>query len=343
MGRWSVVLMSTPLLCAFVAEARSGDFDKFDFSLRFPAAISRFSPYADVAGAGGASSASKFQSSINPAGLSWEPLPGDARFTASPQFSTLRFSEGTALNVFVESLTAETGCCGRLLATVAQVRSHEAADRNGLDYGFDMNLGQLTWSRRFDPSWSAGAMFGYARSSTDFDAGPTPASQTHDETFSGRVGVHHLVAAGLHLGLVIDYAETPSTTDVFDVLGTGVGTVRVTDTTRQTLVRPGVAFEYAPESTLYVDYQFGRFANATGVLVVNRFFAGAEQRIVEGLFLRGGTAVDTRGNVGLTAGAGFYPTPRISVDFGFQDNFFPELEPNFGRAQSFGVSASISF
>src|SRR5262245_29281307 len=217
-GGWGVWLWA-PLLCAFAPEGLANDFEEFDFSLRFSAAISRFSPYADVAGAGGASAASKFQSSINPAGLAWEALPGDARFTASPQFSTLRFSEGTALNVFVESLTAETGCCGRLLATVAQVRSHQAADRNGLDYGFDMDLGQFTWSRRFDPNWAVGAMFGYARSSTDFDAGPTPASHTRDETFSGRVGAHHLVSAGLHLGLVLDYAETPSTTDVFDVLG----------------------------------------------------------------------------------------------------------------------------
>ena len=44
-------------------------FEEVDLSLRFPAALSRFSSYADVAAVGGASAGSKWGSSINPASI----------------------------------------------------------------------------------------------------------------------------------------------------------------------------------------------------------------------------------------------------------------------------------
>jgi hypothetical protein len=324
-------------------DGHAGGFDNFDFSLRFPAALSRFSPYADVAGVGGASAASKWQSSINPAGMAWEAMPAGTHFTASPQFSTVGFDAGTRLNVFTESLTADAAEAGRFLVSAAQVRSNNATDRSGLDYAFDLDLGQVAWGKRFSPQWAAGFAFTYDRSHTKFNMEPLEVSHTGDETYSAKLGVHYLASPGLHLGLVFEQAVTSSNTDYFDISGTGTGTIRVQDTTWQTIVRPGIAYEYAPQSTIYADYQLGNFSNSTGTMTVNRFFAGIEQKIFEGVFLRVGSNADAFGNIGWTAGVGFYPTPAISLDFGFQDNNFPELEDEFGRSRTFAFSGSISF
>lgn len=48
-----------------LASASADDFGESDFSLRFPATLTRFSVYADAAAKGGASAAGKFGSSIN--------------------------------------------------------------------------------------------------------------------------------------------------------------------------------------------------------------------------------------------------------------------------------------
>ena len=331
------------LLCLHSKVGYASGFDKVDFSLLFPAALSRFSPYADVAGVGGASAGSKWQSSTNPAGMAWEPMPAGTHFTASPQFSTIGFNAGTRPNVFLGSFAVDDGNAGRFLVSAAQASSNKATDRSGLDYGLDFGLGQIAWGKRISPEWAAGFALTYCRSHTDFNMMSWDVSHTSDETYSAKLGVHYRAAPGLHLGLVLEQGMASSKTDYFDFLGLGIGTVRVEDTTSQTTVRPGIAFEYAPQSTIYADYQFARFSNSAGTLIVNRFSAGIEQKISKGFFLRGGSTVDTLGNIGWTAGVGFYPTSTISMDFAFQDNNFPELEPNFGRSQTFTLSASISF
>jgi len=58
-------------------------FERQELSLRLPAALTRFAPYADVAGVGGASAGSKWSSSVNPAAVAWEPIKSPLHLTAS--------------------------------------------------------------------------------------------------------------------------------------------------------------------------------------------------------------------------------------------------------------------
>lgn len=341
--RYFTSIFTVVLMCLLSKSGHAGGFDRFDFSLRFPAAMSRFSTYADVAGVGGASAGSKWQSSTNPAGMAWEPMPAGKHFAVSPQFATIGFDNGTRLNAFMQSVSVDAGEAGRFLVSFAPARSNNSTNLSGLDYAFDLDLGQVAWAKRFSPRWAAGFAFTYDRSHTSFKMGPLDVAQTNDQTYSVKMGVHYRAAAGLHLGLVFEQALTPSQTDYYDFLGLGTGTVRVPDTTWQTSVRPGIAFEYAPQSTIYADYQFGRFSNRAGTMTVNRLYAGIEQKVFHGVFLRAGSNVDARGNIGWTAGVGFYPTSSISIDFAFQDNNFPELEPDFGRSRTFTLSGSICF
>jgi len=53
--------------------------------------------------------------------------------------------------------------------------------------------------------------------------------------------------------------------------------------------------------------------------------------------------MDVRGNTAWAVGLGFYPSERISIDVGYQQDMFPELEPEFGRSRTLTISVGITF
>ena len=117
------ILFSGAFLAAVVkaaAAAQAGDFGGADFSLRLPAALTRFSSYADVGGVAGAGAASPWSTSMNPAATAWKPIESKLHLTASPQYSALIFEEGTTLHVISEALTWETPGYGTVLPAAAQ-------------------------------------------------------------------------------------------------------------------------------------------------------------------------------------------------------------------------------
>lgn len=320
--------------------AHAGEFDEADFTLRFPAALSRFSPYADVAAVGGASVGSPWPSSGNPAAIAWRRE--DASFRISPQFSDVSFDEGTSFRVFTESLSVDADSFGRFLLTAAQVRSNREATRDGLVYDFELDLGQIAWSLRPAAQWSVGASFRYSRSSSDFDLDSLRASATDDQTYLGAIGVMHAPRENLLVGAMVEYGVTHARTTSFDVFGLGIGDIASDDTIDQVVVRIGTSYEYMPRSTAYLDYHFGRFDGGAGELTIHRFLLGFEQRIVDWLFVRGGMSADSRGNVSPTAGIGVYPLPSLSIDLAYQDDYFPEVEREFGSARTLSLSLSLS-
>jgi hypothetical protein len=109
------------------------------------------------------------------------------------------------------------------------------------------------------------------------------------------------------------------------------------------LARPGISYEYAEQSTIYIDYQHGHFRNSTGHLSTNRFFSGIENRFLPWLFGRAGVAYDFRGIASPTVGIGLYPTDTLSIDIAYQNNMFPELRPEYGHSSLFGISLAYVF
>ncbi len=105
--------------------ACAGGFDDKDFSLRFPAALSRFSSYADVAASGGASAGSKWQTSVNPASIAWQSIAGRYHVSFNPQYSQIIFQEGAVLHVISESVTNDFEKFGTFQAALAQVRGNK--------------------------------------------------------------------------------------------------------------------------------------------------------------------------------------------------------------------------
>lgn len=339
---FGLALATTAALTARAAGAPE-DFDDKPLSLRLPAALTRFASYADVAAAGGASAASKWSSSMNPASVGWESLPGGARLSLSPQYYNLEFDEGTRFHVTAEALVVDAARLGTFQPSLAQVRSNRKTTRQGLDFRFDMDYVQVQWGKRLSDDTAVGANFNFAKAKSQFDLGQLPVSDSVSETYGFRFGALHRLAERWLAGVVFDYGFTPSRTTLYDFMGLGTGDMHVDDTAHQYVLRPGVSYEYLKESFLYADYQFGTFLDDTGRLVVHRFYLGADHRIVKGLFVRGGAALDTRGNASWTTGLGIYPCDRFSIDMGFQDNMFPELEPDLGRSRGWMISLSISF
>jgi len=319
-------------------------FDDKDFSLRFPAALSRFSSYADVAATGGASAGSKWQSSINPASTAWQSIQGSNNLSLSPQYSQILFQEGTVLHVISESITKDFDNFGTFQVSFAQIRSNERAIRAPLpDYRFsyDMDYIQIQWGKRVSDDLALGGNFNYSSSEVTTKFVSETHTLTSSTNYNFRVGTLYRVTNNLLGGIVVDYSESPSTMTVYDIFGSGIGDVNVEDRTKQFTLRVGPSYEYSKNSTVNVDYQYISLKNDTGNMEVHRMFAGADHRIVDALFVRGGFALDNHGNISWTGGLGIYPFKQLSIDIGYQYNMFPEIQAEFGRSHLMTISISV--
>ena len=331
-------------LAGLGSSANAGGLDDKDFSLRFPAALNRFSSYADVAAVGGASAGSKWQTSINPASTAWQNMPGSYHLSLNPQYSAIMFQEGTVLHVISESVTKEFEKFGTLQVSLAQVRSNESAIRAPVpDYKFsyDMNYGQVQWGKRFTDNFAFGVNFNYSSSEVVNKIVTDRYIDSTSESYGFRAGALYRLATNLLGGIVVDYSQSPSTTTTYDIYGWGIGNVIVKDTTKQFSLRVGPSYEYRKDSTVNLDYQYSSYGNDTGNLEIHRIFAGIDHRIVDALFVRGGVAFDNKGNSSWTAGLGIYPLKQLSIDVGYQYNMFPEIQSEFGRSHLLTISISV--
>ena len=331
-------------LVGFGNFAYADGFDDKDFSLRFPAALSRFSSYADVAATGGASAGSKWQSSVNPASIAWQSMPGRYHLSLSPQYSAIMFQEGTVLHVISESVTKEFEKFGTLQVSLAQVRSNERAIQAPMpDYKFsyDMDYAQAQWGKRFTDDFALGGNFNYSSSEVINKIGAEKYLDSSSDSYGVRVGTLYRIAEKLLGGVVVDYSWSPSKTTTYDIFGWGIGDVRVDDKTKQFTLRVGPSYEYRKDSTVNLDYQYSSLKNDAGTMEVHRMFAGIDHRIVDALFVRAGVALDNHGNTSWTGGLGIYPLKEFSIDVGYQYDMFPEIQSEFGRSHLLTISISL--
>jgi hypothetical protein len=327
------------LLSACATSLAGGDYADKDFSLRFPAAMTRFATYGDVAGVGGASAGSKWSSSINPASTAWLEDP-PRKVSISQQYSHLFFGNGTNFRVPAESMTVDTGPFGYFTGAAAQISTNRETMRNApVDFYFAGDMGQLLWAKKLSKDWATGFAFTYTKSVARVSSGGMEVAKSNCDSYGIRGGALHRVTDRFLAGLVLDYGWSSDRTN-----GLMVGNQQVCDSTRQFLVRPGVSYEYMTDGTVYLDYQFGTFSNDTGTMNVNRILAGVEHGITKWLFLRAGTTIDPAiGSNAWTCGIGFYPASWFSLDVGYQYDMFPELREEFGRSHALNVSIAFTF
>ncbi len=335
------------VLVAKSASLAGRPLDEYDFSLRFPAAISRFAPYGDVAGLGGAQAASEYSSSTNPASGAWPQPARKYSNSFSPQFTTVRFAESQDLYVTAQALAVDAGVWGSFLPAAAQLRSNRAEDSSGVGFRVDAESYQLQWAKRVGDQTTIGANFNATYTDIryyDRDLGEIARSRS--DAYDIRLGLVRQFLPRLRVGAVVDYGWSPARTDKlgFDFKTFSLKNFRTRDTTHQFLWRLGLTWEYQEGSDLYLDYQGASFFNDEGTLLVHRFSLGIEQQLLKDiLFGRVGVTIDARGEVSATAGIGVTLGTRASLDLAYQHNSFPEIRKEFGQAQSFVISLGVGF
>lgn len=335
-----------PIAVALLATATSAfasDIEEAGFGLRLAAAQTRFARYPDSAGLGGAGAGSPWSSSPNPASTGMSPAVGPRRWGASAQYSLISFEAGTLVNVASLSGSRETESWGCWQPSVFGLTSNRATTNDGLDFEWEALSAEVQWGKKISSATSVGVNVNYLGSEMDFDLGATDVTTSTADTWGLRLGVLHKATEKLYVGFALDGQYTPSRTTTYDFMGLGVGTVRESDTAWALLGRTGIYTFLTDDLTLYADYQLGYFTDDSGTLITHRIFAGLDQTIIRGLYARVGTVLDVEGNVSLAAGIGLAPSERFLIDLSYQYDMFPEIDPEFGRGDTFGLGISVLF
>jgi len=336
-SRGGMVLVSALLAVATAAQAGT-DYSGKDFSVRFPSAFIRFT---EVSAGGGGSSASRWSSAINPASAGWLNLPSKLGWVVAPYYSHIFFDAGTQIRVTGESVTWDTRKWGTFQPTMAQLRSNRATNRQGLLFDYSVDTFQLIWAKRFG-KWAAGANFNFAQAEVVYKMGGFRVSETHAESYRFRFGGLYEPAEKWLIGLTAEYGFAPYRTTAWPQGPFGPA-VRMRGTQQQFIVRPGVSYEYAKYSTVFLDYQYGSFFGKRGSLDHNHFAVGVDHRLLQWLFLRAGATMDAKGNHGWNVGAGIYLSEWCGLDLGYLQHTLPELRPEFGRVHVIQITFSVRF
>jgi hypothetical protein len=290
-------------------------------------------------------------SAINPAATDWLDVPGRKGITVAPYYSGICFEKGTWLGVYGESLTMDTHSIGTLQPAMAQIRSNRNTDRFGRVFDYRVDTMLLQWGKRFG-SWGIGACFNFNEAEVVQKLGGLRISESNAESYRFRVGALWEPADKWLVGLVAEYGFAPYRAEATAVIPFfGVMQFKSEGTAHQFVLRPGISYEYAEHSTVFLDYQFGAFFTDedriprahTERMNSHRFSAGVNHRLLDWLFIQGGASVDVRGNFGFTAGCNIFFSENISLSLGYQYHVLPELRPELGQAQVLQATLSFAF
>lgn len=326
------------LACAPAHANADSSFAPIDFSLRFPAALAKFSSYADAAAFGGASAGSRFGSGINPASSDWTPAPGTP-FSVSPQVSRIGFERGTTLRIATLSGSYSSGTYGTLQSSMTRVSNDGSASGDFLLT--DGHYAQLQWGKKLGSEIAVGANINHSHFKNSAGFGGQLALEGASVSNGVRGGVLWAASRKLLAGLVLDYSSGRSASDVLNPDCFCFS--RFDDTSRAATARLGLTYEYAPQSSLYADYLVGRYRNDSASMVSRTAMAGAEHLVLPWLYVRAGVAYELRGAWGKSVGIGIMPSKTMSIDFALQRDMFPELRPEFGSATVANLSMSAAF
>ena len=334
------------------------DYHDKDFSVRLASAFIKFT---EVSAMGGQTVANRFSSAANPASAGWFALPEKLGLVVSPYYSPISFQNGTCLHIIGESLTWDTRTWGAFQPTLSQIRTNEVEDRQGMSFDYSVDTAQMQWGKRFG-DWALGAAFNFAGAHIEREGTvrqtvpgvpmPVPVSvdsHASAESYRWRFGGLYQPVEKWLLGLIFEYgfqpyrSKTQTTIPLPGPMGPITSTLHDEGTQQQFIFRPGVSYEYAKLSTVYLDYQYGQFFNPRDRLTSHRFSTGVEHRLLDWLFLRVGPSIDVRGNVGLSTGASVFLSQWCSLDLGYQYNMLSELRPELGRSNAFQATLALRF
>lgn len=335
----SCLLLIIMALCPLLLCGHDGLMDE-PFALRFPAAFSHFSPFADVAAKGGASAASPFGSSSNLAGIAWSFQPQQFDYLASANYDFLTFDGGTEMHLSTQTLAFDVADVGIFRVAVIEFQSNSHLTRMApVSYEFDLIGTRLDWSKRFE-KYGIGAGMGFTRADTLFSTPRLRLSDSEKDNFTFRLSGQRQLGKRWLLGAVADYGS--GSTDLVREVAPGVRN-SFQESSDQWIIQTGLAFLISPKAAAHLDYQYSQFANADEGLTLHRWSAGTDIPLCSWFMLRAGASTDHLGNFGWSSGFVIFPRVGASINLAYQNGMFPELDREFGNAQMFNLSISVKW
>ena len=310
------------------------------FALRFPAAFTHFSPFADVAAKGGASAASPFGSSSNLAGIAWSFQPQEFDYLASANYDFLTFDSGTELHLSTQTLAFDVAELGVFRWAMIEFQSNRSLIRTApVHYEFELLGTRLDWSKRFG-DFGLGAGLGFTRAETLFSTATVRLADSEKDNWTGRLSIQRQWGQRWLIGATADYGL--GRTEVLRESVPGVFR-RSLETSQQWMLQTGLAYLITPKTAAHLDYQYAHLTHEAEELAFHRCAVGTDIPVLSWLILRTGGAVDQWGNLGFSGGLAWLPRRGATVNLAYQNGMFPVLDREFGNAQMFNLSVSLKW
>ena len=157
-------------------------------------------------------------------------------------------------------------------------------------------------------------------------------------------------------GVIVDYIYQPTKAGSYPALpegvrgATGAGFQRIDY--HQMLTRAGLAWRYLDEpwgtegrfrtGYLRLDYQWAWQASRESELQAHRIYAGGNYPLAPFLHLHAGATVDERRNFSWSTGLSVL-LPTVAIEVAYQHDLLPEIDHEFGHAETLVFSAGFAF
>jgi hypothetical protein len=349
-------------LLSVVSPRALADFYDQPFALRLFLAVDRQSNYASTL-ARQASLAVLDGASANPGAASWRESP-EPSTTVTGSFIDAPSAGGRRVVAVPVTMRAQSPEQGTLALAYAYTDTPQASGYNGLIHSlrsdeligsYGKHVGERT-SAGFTVRVTNGEIVGesYAGSLGNQTVRTTT-------TFVGpdvSVGLAEELDSRLSAGLVAGYGNSRATTKVTAPSGLNVAIApgialtlppdtlieRTSATIATYSLRAGVGVRpwdatgiYFDANALYVT------AGSSGPHALGRFALGVEHHPAQGWTLGAGVGVDTTGQVNWSGGVGVRLASSLDVQFAFQNNAAPEVNPEIGRTRLYMGTLAWSF
>ena len=336
------------------------DFDDQPFALRLFFTVDRQSNYASTL-ARQASMAALDGGSANPGAASWRERPEQAT-TVTTNFVYAPSTGGR--EVYAAPVTLRWQAPGR--GTIALGYAFTDTSDAGGDNGLRQSLRSDEWiggyGRRIDDRSAVGFTVRLTSGKIFSDSyapalgGATVRASTRFLTPEVNVGYATQWNARVSLGAAASYGRARADTTVTNLVPLGLslpmigmvtlppGTVldRPDDIISMYALRAGAGVQLSDRTALYVDAIGYRLSpQHAGAHDIGRFAFGAEHAADHGFVLRGGIGFDTIGQVNVSAGLGYRPTPTFEAQLALQSNAAPEVNSELGRTRL--IAGSIAW
>jgi hypothetical protein len=116
------------------------------------------------------------------------------------------------------------------------------------------------------------------------------------------------------------------------------------DTIKTYALRAGGGYRLTDSTGVYFDANaLHASTHVSGSESLGRFALGIEHRVGDGWAFRGGVGMDTINQVNMSAGFGYRFSNSLDVQFAFQNNASPEVNPELQRARLYVGSLAWAF